>query len=223
MQTAIDFVQLRNYAIFKDLPDEALQELVKHCQYQELSAGETLFEQESAGDKLYLLEDGQIHIIRQYPDGEQVILVTEQPYYIIGELSAVVGYPRTGAVVAVSDCTLFAIDRDVFFEICKTVTDVADKTIEYLAHRLYRLNLKVREYAISNVAARIASVLWLLSNGGSDEITARIRASRVARAIATDADTVQRILNEWRDAGYITYDGRHITILDVEMIRDIAG
>ena len=223
MSPSIDFLRLRNYAIFKDLPDEALMELVKHCQYRELSAGETLFEQDEPGDTLYLLEDGQIHIIRQYPDGEQVILVTEQPYYIIGELSAVVGYPRTGAVVAVSDCTLFAIDRDVFFEICEKIEGVAAKTIEYLALRLHRLNLKVREYAISDSAARVASVLWLLSNGASDDITARIRASRVARAIATDADTVQRILSEWHDAGYITYDGRHVTILDSEMIRDIAG
>ncbi|GEM_PF-1787914 len=223
MSPSIDFLRLRNYAIFKDLPDEALMEMAKHCQYLELSAGETLFEQDDAGDKLYLLEDGQVHIIRQYPDGEQVILVTEQPYYIIGELSAVVGYPRTGAVVAVADCTLFMIERDVFFDTCNKVEGVAAKTIEYLAKRLYQLNLKVREYAISNVGARIASVLWLLSDGGSDDITARIRASRVARAIATDADTVQRVLNEWHNAGYISYDGRYVSILDSDMIRDIAG
>ena len=73
MATLTDYEQLRNYTIFHDLSDEALLALVKHCQYLELQADETLFQQNDPGDALYLLEAGQIHVVRQYPDGEQVI------------------------------------------------------------------------------------------------------------------------------------------------------
>ncbi len=161
--------------------------------------------------------------MRQYPDGEQVILATEGPYYVIGDLSMLGSHPRDAAVVAVSDCTLIAIERQAFAEVCEQVPDIAGKVIIYLARRLHRLNLQVREYAISNVAARVASVLWLLTGGEAGEIKGRVLVSRVARAIASDADTVERILEEWHEAGYIAYEGRQVTIRDIETIHNIAG
>jgi CRP-like cAMP-binding protein len=221
--TTSDHQQLRNFTIFRDLSDEVLAELVKHCQEIELGAGETLFQQNHPGDFLYLLVDGQIHIVREYPDGEQVILATEGPYYAIGDLSMLASYPRTGAVVAVSDCSMIAIEREVFFEVCRRVPEVAIEMIVYLARRLHRLNLQVREYAISNIAARVASVLWLLSGGEAGVVSSTVRVSRIARAVATDADKVERILNEWTTAGYISYDGKQVEIHDLDMIRNIAG
>ncbi len=223
MSSPIDYQQLRHYEIFKELSDHALIELAKICQSLDLHAGETLFDQNDSSETLYLLETGQIHVIRQYPDGEEVILATEGPYYVIGDLSMLVGQPRVGAVVAVSDCTLFAIHHEPFYQICDRVPDIATKVIIYLAQRLRYLNLKVREYAISNVAARIASILWLLSEGEAGVIKSRIRVSRLARAIATDADTIERILRQWDKKGYITYDDQHLQIHDIEKIRDIAG
>lgn len=209
--------------MFSQMSDDALRALAQRCEAVELQAGETLLQQNDPGDALYMLEAGQIHIIRQYPDGEQVILATEGPYYVIGDLSMLAGQPRVAAVVAVSDCSLIALKQQAFAEVCEQTPDVAIKVVAYLAERLFRLNLQVRENAISNVAARIASVFWLLSGGEAGEIGTTLRVSRVARAAATDADTVERILREWAAAGYIAYDGRRASILDIDMIGDIAG
>ena len=44
-----------------------------------------------------------------------------------------------------------------------------------------------------------------------------------AGAAATDADKVERILHEWDEAGYISYDGRQVTLNDIDKIRDLAG
>lgn len=223
MFTTIDYDQLRNYMLFKGLSKDALIELASHCQPQTLNVGETLFHQNDPSDALYLLEEGQIHIVRQYPDGEEVILATEMPYYAIGDLSMLVGGGRTAAVVAVSDCTLIKIDRDVFFEICQQVPDVATEVVLYLAKRLRDLNLKIREYAISNVAARVASLLLLLPDGEAGAVQSKVRVSRIARAIATDADTVERILKQWHNSGYISFSSGQLQILDRDIIRNIAG
>ncbi len=223
MAMPIQEQQLRNYTLFQDLSDAALTELGKHCQTVELLAGETLFQQNAASDVLYLLQEGQIHIVRQYPDGEQVILATEGPYYIIGELSMLGRHPRTAAVVAVSDCSLIAMTHQAFAAVCEQVPDVAIKMVVYLAQRLHRLNLQVREYAISNVEARVASVLWLLSGGEAGVIKSRVRVSRVARAVATDADRVERILKAWDAAGYVTYKDSQVEIHDIEIIHTLAG
>jgi CRP-like cAMP-binding protein len=182
-----------------------------------------LFEQNDPGDALYILETGQVHILRQHPDGEQVILATEGPYYVIGELSMLTGQPRTGAAVAVSDCTLIALSRAAFEEVCTHLPELAVRVLAYVSRRLYRLNLQVREHAIGNVPARVATLLVLLSGGKNGPVSAHIRVSRMARAAATDADVVERLLKDWAQRGYIDYDARHITVHDIEAIRDIAG
>lgn len=219
----VEYQQLRDAEIFKNLSDEALQELAKHCRYVELPAGETLFEQGAPGDALYILETGQIHVVRQYPDGEQVILATEGPYYVIGELSMLVDQPRTGAVIAVSDCTLIALRRESFVSVCEQMSELAVTVLAHVGLRLYRLNLQVRERAIGNVAARVATLLVLLSGGKNGPVEAHIRVSRIARAAATDADVVERLLQEWAQQGYIDYEARRITIHNIETLRDIAG
>ena len=54
------------------------------------------------------------------------------------------GQPRVAAVVAVSDCTLIAIEHQAFAAVCEQVPDVAVKVLIYLAQRLHRLRLQVR-------------------------------------------------------------------------------
>jgi CRP-like cAMP-binding protein len=219
----VDFKALRDAALFHDLPDDALMALAQHCRYQELPAGHNLFQQSTPGDALYLLTDGQIHLERHYPDGQQVVLTTESPYYVIGELSMLSNQPRTATVVAVADCTLVALERDDFMQVCAEKPAMATALTQYLGYRLHRMNLLVRETAIRNVAARVASVLLLLADDEPGAIDGDVRVSRIARATATDADVVERILGEWVAQGYIDFDGRRLTIHNLDVIGDIAG
>lgn len=221
--TAVEYKNLQNAILFRDLPDEALIELAKHCRYMELPAGDMLFQQDDPGSALYLLEDGQVHIVRKYPNGDEVILDTEGPYYVIGELSMLAGQPRTGGVFAVSDCTLIALDRKAFIEVCSRMPSVASGVMSYLATRIYRMNLLVRENAIGNVAARVASALLLLSGGKAGEVNGDVRVNRIARAAAANADTVDRLLQDWATLGYLSFDGRRLSIRNLEMIHSIAG
>ncbi|MBZ0298551.1 MAG: Crp/Fnr family transcriptional regulator [Anaerolineae bacterium] len=219
----VEYQKLRDAEIFKNLSEEVLQALAAHCRTVELTAGEILLEQNTPGSGLYVLETGQVHIVRQHPDGEQVILATEAPYYVVGELSLLAEQLRTGSVVAVSDCTLIALEREAFAEVCEQHPELPIQVMAYLARRLYRLNLQAREYAIGNVQARVATLLVLLSGGKNGPVNAHIRVSRMARAAATDGDVVERILQGWAQQGIIDYEARAITVHDIDMLRDIAG
>lgn len=219
----VHYQALQDARLFRDFPNDVLIDLAQKCHYIELLADQSLFQQSDPGNNLYLLTEGQIHVVRHYPTGEDVIIATEGPYYVIGELSMLANQPRTGDVVAVSDSTLIALARDDFMAACERVPVVTTTLLSYLSSRLYRMNLLIRENAIGNIAARIASVLLLLSDGQSGVIPSRIRINRIARAVAIDADTVDRILREWVEHEYITLDQQTITLLDVEAINNIAG
>jgi CRP/FNR family transcriptional regulator, cyclic AMP receptor protein len=219
----VHYQTLQDARLFRDFPDDVLIDLAKECHYIELLGGQSLFQQSDPGNNLYLLSEGQIHVVRHYPTGEDVIIATEGPYYVIGELSMLANQPRTGDVIAVSDSTLIALAREDFMTACERVPEVATALLSYLSFRLYRMNLLIRENAIGNVSARIANVLMMLSGDKSGTVATGIRINRIARAVAIDVDTVDQILREWVDRGYITLENRTLTPLDIEAINNIAG
>lgn len=212
---------LRNSFLFKDAADDVLEEIVKHCHFMELNAGEQLFEQGSPADALYFLESGQVHVVREYSDDYEVIIATEVPYYVIGELSLLANQPRTGKVVAVGDCDLVMLSRKAILDVFEHMPQIAVRALSHLGNRLYRLNLRVRENAIGNIAARVASVMLLLVENENQDITLSI--TRLARATALDADMVERLLSNWVQDGILQRDGSHIKILDFASLRNMAG
>jgi CRP-like cAMP-binding protein len=215
--------RLREADLFRNFDEAALRELAQHCRLIELAAGETLFEQGDPGYAMYILEAGQVHIVRRYASGDEVVLATEGPYYVIGELSMLAGQPRTGTVVAVSDCTLIEIQRSAFVRACASVAGAAASALDHLSARLYRMTLLVRENAVGNAPARIASVLLLLCGGQNGPVAPDVWVTRLARATAVDADMVERLLQEWSRLGYIHFDGRRLAVLDADRLHIIAG
>jgi CRP-like cAMP-binding protein len=214
----IDYQILRNSFLFKDVDNMLLRLIAAHLQPMNLAAGDTLFEQNADADAMYFLESGQIHVIRQYPDGDEVILATEVPYYVIGELSMLANEPRTGKVVAVGDCDLLKLSRDDFLHLVKVTPEIAVSALDDLGKRLYKLNLRVRESAIGNVAARVASVLLLM-----DDSSQAVSMTRLARATAMDADVVERLLKDWESKGIISLKEQKLRILDMVVLQSIAG
>lgn len=213
----IDYQILRNSFLFKDVDNMLLRLIASHLQPMTLYAGDTLFEQDAVADAMYFLESGQVHVIRQYPDGDEVILATEVPYYVIGELSMLANEPRTGKVVAVGDCDLLKLSRDDFLHLVKVTPEIAVSALDDLGKRLYKLNLRVRESAIGNVAARVASVLLLI---GENEA---ISLNRIARATAMDADVVERLLKKWEKEKIIRLNAQKLEILNESALQAIAG
>ncbi len=221
---AVEAEHLRDVDLFRAADEAALQDMAQHCTRIELSADTTLFEQNAPGDALYVLEYGQIHILRQYEDGEQVILATEIPFYPIGNLSMLSGQARTGTVVAVSDCTLIVLKRSTWLALCDRHHGLALAVQEQLALRLYRMNLLVRENAIGNAAARLASLLLLMAEDMPDNpLTQPLRVLRMARATATDTDVVEHLLNDWEAAGLIRLSEGQLEVLDIPSLERLAG
>jgi hypothetical protein len=66
-------------------------------------------------------------------------------------------------------------------------------------------------------------MVMLLTGGGAGPVPQPVRISRLARAAATDADVVERLFNQWKHQGYITFDGQRLVILDADMLQNIAG
>ncbi len=65
-----------------------------------LAAGEILFEQGSWGELVYLVEEGEIDIVRVEADGALALLTTLTPGSYFGETGPMFGLPRSAHAVA---------------------------------------------------------------------------------------------------------------------------
>jgi putative ABC transport system ATP-binding protein len=66
----------------------------------ELAAGEVLFQQGDVGSHVYLVESGEIDLVRVRDDGQEEIIARAQPGGYFGELAPIFGIPRSATARA---------------------------------------------------------------------------------------------------------------------------
>ena len=77
-------------------------------QVVEYAAGEEIFHQSTMGRLVYVIESGEVNILRELADGTQRQLNRLGPGQYFGELGALLGFPRSASAVAHSDVRLQA-------------------------------------------------------------------------------------------------------------------
>jgi Cyclic nucleotide-binding domain len=101
---------LRGVPFLEPLPLHTLEGLARRLDDVSLSAGQTLFERGDAGDRFYMLHDGELEIV--LPDETKV----ERAPAFVGEIALLRDIPRTATVRARTDVALWALERGAFLD-----------------------------------------------------------------------------------------------------------
>lgn len=104
------FEFLRKVPLFAEMDDSDLQSLCLIVQEVDLPAGEVLFEEGSEGDTAYIIESGEVEIIKK-TDGREVLLAKRGPGEVFGELALLLDQPRSAGVRARTDTRMIAISQ----------------------------------------------------------------------------------------------------------------
>jgi CRP-like cAMP-binding protein len=128
---------LKSLSIFKETPETILAELAPLMQEEELGQGDKIFEEGETGDCMYIIYSGQIQIHK----GKTVLAVLSDKE-VFGELSLLDAETRSATATAITDCFLFKIDQDPFYELIESRPEVAMGFIKILCKRLRQLNEK---------------------------------------------------------------------------------
>ncbi len=100
---------LRRISIFAPLPPPTLEELASSLVPVHVAAGDPVFAQGDRGDRFYLIGEGEVEVSI---DGRPVRVQGAGDYF--GEIALLHEVPRTATVVANSDATLYALEREEF-------------------------------------------------------------------------------------------------------------
>jgi|tagenome__1003787_1003787.scaffolds.fasta_scaffold20982125_4 putative ABC transport system ATP-binding protein len=97
-----------------------------------LKAGEVLFEQGDTGNRIYVVEDGEVELVRKRDDGtEECLAITRNGDYF-GELAALFGLRRAATARALTDSTLTGLSVRDFRDHMHfgSVTEILDRAAD---------------------------------------------------------------------------------------------
>ena len=116
VQTATENVVavLGRIPLFQGLPTTDLEQIAAIVGRRELHAGEFLFREGDAGDRLYVVHDGAVEILRERPLGDHERLAVKRGGEAFGERSLLDEGPRSASVRAVEESRLLSLSRGDF-------------------------------------------------------------------------------------------------------------
>ena len=128
---------LRTTDIFSETPENVLLDLADIMEEIEMKANEVIFEKGVAGYDMYIIHRGTVDI-----KDKETVLSTLNEKDFFGELALLDAEPRSATALAKTDCLLFRIDQEAFYEIMSDRVEVAKGIMKVLCRRLRRQNEK---------------------------------------------------------------------------------
>ena len=134
---------LKKVSYFKNFNELELRQLIETGYQKRLQAEEILFHEGDPGDAFYVILSGSVEVF--VPKINKSLKIME-PGQFFGELSLMLGIPRTASIKGVEVTTLFAIHKSGFRELLSShrelyehVTEELNKDQEELAQRQQQL------------------------------------------------------------------------------------
>ena len=116
-----------------ELSSDQQAEVLSWARIRPLRSGETLVEQNTAADAIFIVVSGRFEVRLERQCFPLVEIGVGQP---IGEIAFFAGGLRTASVMAIRDSVVLAFDRASFKEVTRRVPTVYDRLLASLARRL---------------------------------------------------------------------------------------
>ncbi|ASJ70805.1 ABC transporter transmembrane domain-containing protein [Granulosicoccus antarcticus] len=130
---------LSSIPLFRFLDYSHLALLSNNCDTMDFSLGDRLFNQGDDANALYIIIEGKASVL--ITDGEMEREVREVGINeVIGELALLSNEPRSASIEAITDLTVFRLERDTFVDILQTNSDIGFQILQVVADRLITTN-----------------------------------------------------------------------------------
>ena len=116
---------LQNVPLFSNLPMEDLVRMCEMATRVKLEPGEELFAEGSQGNRAYVIESGELEIVK-ISGNRRVLLALRTSGEVIGEMALLQDRPRMASAVARNSTRLIAIERDQLQELLHTSLSAAE-------------------------------------------------------------------------------------------------
>lgn len=192
---------------------------------KKFAKGETIFFEGDDADGFYLVSSGQIKVFKMNPMGKEHILHIFGPGEPVGEVPVFSKQPFPATAEALSKSTTYFFPRKDFVSLIEQNPSIALNMLAVLSRRLRQFATQIENLSLKEVPARLAGYLLYTAEeqSNSEVITLPVSKGQLASLLGTIPETLSRIFARMSEEGLIQVDGRSITILDRDRLRDREG
>jgi CRP/FNR family transcriptional regulator, cyclic AMP receptor protein len=135
---------LRKIPLFAELTNDGLDELASTLNRTTIAPHEHIFWMDELGDRLFIIESGQVQISYTDENGEDISLGKLKPGEFFGELSVIDGGPHTATARALTETVLLTLDRSSFYVFIEKHPLIFRTLFTVLSKRLRASTVKLR-------------------------------------------------------------------------------
>lgn len=145
VQLSSQALALQKISLFKELPDEVVQQLASELQEVEAQKDHIIIRKGDEGDSMFLVIRGAVKV----HDGDRVLATLIAGEYF-GEYALIDSYTRSASVTATQPTLLLQLSKDRFDGIMERYPKLKDVVLKELIQRLRNLNVMQEQLIKSN-------------------------------------------------------------------------
>jgi CRP/FNR family cyclic AMP-dependent transcriptional regulator len=177
----------------------------------EYGAERTIFSQGDPADSVWYLQKGRVKLAVTSQQGKEAIVTILGANEFFGE-GCMAGQPlRISTAMAVTDCTLYRIEKSLMVRLLHEQHGIAELFIAHLLTRNTRFEEDLVDQLFSSAEKRLARILLLLAHFGkesrSETVHPGINQEHLAQMVGTTRSRVSHFMNKFRTLGFIDYAG----------------
>jgi CRP/FNR family cyclic AMP-dependent transcriptional regulator len=148
---AADAALLTSVPFFQYLDAEEREVLAQQLDEVRIAAGELVFSVDDPGGTMFVIREGRVEVFFKDDTGERIVLETQGPGEVFGEVSFLDGGARTASVLVIEDLEALAVDRDDLSHLFKVHPEAGLDIISAMGKRLRRTVELLRRTTSRNV------------------------------------------------------------------------
>lgn len=141
---------LREIPLFATLNPEELHDLLTQLQTEKYPPYDVIFWMDEPGDKLYVIEKGEVRISYPNKDGKELTLGVQGEGTFFGELSLLDGGPHTATARTIKETTVLTISRATFYSYLDKHPEFSRTLLAILVDRLRTTTVTMRQHMIGD-------------------------------------------------------------------------
>jgi CRP-like cAMP-binding protein len=175
----------------------------------EYGANRNIFRQGQPADSLFYLRRGKVKISVTSKDGKEAIVSLLDTGDFFGEGCLAGQKLRMATATALTDCTLFRIERPLMARLLRERHEISELFVAHLLSRNIRYEADLVDQLFNSSEKRLARVLLLLSHFGKESraepVLPRVSQEDLAQMVGTTRSRVSHFMNKFRRLGFISY------------------
>lgn len=214
-QTIHDYLDF--YGLTSMFPDCVQRSM----QLENLASGDRLLAQGDNSQSLYLLVEGKLKISMLSPEGKRLILAFKTPFDLVGDIEYIQRCPLINTVEVVTDSRVIPIPYEVLRKEMENHAPWLQFLLGTISQKFKMKSQAMNFNLLYPVDVRLAS--YLLSMTPKQPQLDSTSLVDVADLIGTSYRHLNRVLQHFEQAGWISKKRGKITILDRSSLLAQAG